>query len=154
MPDWSRRKFRSFIICISTGLYNVSEKGEKEEVYHSIHEVDERPECDSVILHYGVDWREEVAHSLHVAEVRVVFVVCKEHVLHLFEVDVCSYVCEWGVGVWVWDIFSGKEWYCPVCSMDVFLCDRVSSGRSKWISEQLLTYSISLFFPPLLLIGG
>ncbi len=45
------------------------------KVYHSLHELDETPECQSIILHDRVYWSQEVAHALHVAEIPIVFVV-------------------------------------------------------------------------------
>lgn len=42
---------------------------------HAIHEVLEAPEGDGVVLHHGVDGRQQVGHALHVPEVAVVLIV-------------------------------------------------------------------------------
>lgn len=57
--------------------------------YHPVHEIDKRPECNCIILHNGVERGEKVAHALNIAQILVVFVVSKKHVLHLLEMHVC-----------------------------------------------------------------
>lgn len=60
----------------------------EEVAFHLLHELTEGPEGHCVVLHYGVNGREEIGHALDVAEGGVVFVIGDEHVFHLFEVDV------------------------------------------------------------------
>ena len=48
-----------------------------ERDYHSLHKTNEAPESDGVVLLDCVNWCEQIAHALNVAEVAIEFVVCK-----------------------------------------------------------------------------
>ncbi len=92
MPDWSRRKLRSWRRNISW----LHRPGcERYETYHPVHESDESPESYSVVLLNGVDGSQKIAHALHIAKVTIVFVIREKHVFHLLKVDVGADLGEW-----------------------------------------------------------
>jgi hypothetical protein len=61
---------------------------------------------------------------LYISEIAVVLVVGKEHILHLLQMNVRTYVCERGRGIWVRRVFAGKKWDCTIGSVDILLCYR------------------------------
>ena len=73
-----------------------------------MHEANKSPERDSVVLHYCIDGRQQIAHALDVAKIAVILVVGQEHVLHLFEMDIRPDIGEWRVRIWMSNIFSFK----------------------------------------------
>lgn len=93
-----------------------------EEVsLHAVHKADETPEGDCVVLHDCIDGREEIAHALDVAEVLVVLVVGKEHILHLFEVYVRPNVGERRIWIGVRDVLSFEDGNVAICSVHILL---------------------------------
>lgn len=74
--------------------------------YHAVHEANEAPKGDSVILFDSVNRRKKIAHALNVTEVRVVFIVSQEHVFHLLQVHIRADISKWRVRVWMRDILS------------------------------------------------
>ena len=91
MPDWSRRKLRSWKHV--SWLYHPNFG--RRETCHPVHETDESPERYSVVLLDGVDRSQKIAHALDIAKVTVVFIVRKEHVFHLLKVNIGANLCEW-----------------------------------------------------------
>jgi len=89
------------------------------KVYHSLHELDETPECQSIILHDSVDWSQEVTHALHVAEIAVVFVVGQQHVFHLLEMDVRADLREGRVRIGVWDILALEQGNMTISAVNI-----------------------------------
>ena len=130
----------------------------KEVAFHPAHEVREAPEGYGVVLGDGVDGREQVGHSLDVAEVAVVFVVGEEHVFHLLEVDVGAALGEGGVGIRMWDVLAGEEGDVAVCAVDVLFCvpdgevSSVISSMRDMLVDLGLTYPHLLLLPPFALL--
>ena len=62
--------------------------------YHPVHKPYEAPESNGIILHDCVYGCKQVTHTLYVAEIFVVLVVCEEHILHLFEMDIGADISE------------------------------------------------------------
>lgn len=87
--------------------------------HHPVHEANEGPESNCVILHHSVERCQEIAHTLYIAQIWVVLVVCEEHVLHLLQMHVGTRVREWGVGVWMRDIFSSEKRNRAVGAMNI-----------------------------------
>lgn len=91
MPDWSRRKLRSYknISWLHQPVYG----GYKTD--HPVHETNESPESYSIVLLNGVNRSQKIAHALDIAKVTIVFIICEKHVFHLLKVDVGADLCEW-----------------------------------------------------------
>lgn len=106
-----------------------------EEIpFHPLHEFDKAPESEGVVLHDGVDGREEIAHALHVAEVAVVFIVGEQHVFHLLEMDVGADFGEGGFGVRMCDVFAFEEGDVAVGAVDVLF---YIADPEKWVELAL-----------------
>lgn len=124
-----------------------------EVTTHAPHEADKGPEGDRVVLHNGVNGREEVRHALDVAQILrvriggvgaggcagvVVLEVGEEHVLELFEVDIGAVAAgdvEGRGRVRMWDIFASEEGDVTICAVDVFLygADSQVSRSSEFV---------------------
>jgi hypothetical protein len=114
MPDWSRRKFRSYLRLDIVML-------EKERVaYHAAHKFDEPPKGNGIVLHDSVNGGEQITHALDITKLFVVFVVSQKHVLHLFEVNISPGLCKRRIRIWMRDIFAFKEGNMSIGSMYVF----------------------------------
>jgi hypothetical protein len=87
--------------------------------YHSRHETHKTPEGDRIILHNGINRREEIAHPLDVAQTTVVFIVRQKHVFHLLEMYIGANVSKRRVWIRMRDVFSFEKCYVPIGAMDV-----------------------------------
>lgn len=114
--------------------------------YHSIHEPDEGPESDCVILHDGVNWCKEIAHSLYIAKIWTEFIICQQHVLHLLQMHIGADIHEWGVGVGVRNVLAREERDGAICAMNILLCNHVLVAAILIILLDR-TYPVLLFFP-------
>jgi hypothetical protein len=104
MPDWSLRKLRSWKKYVRIGMRVSS----LNRTYHSIHEANKGPKSHGIVLHDCVERSQEVTHALYISQVRVIFIVCQEHILHLLKVHIGSCIGEWRVGVRVRDVLPSE----------------------------------------------
>ena len=91
------------------------------ESYHAIHKLHEAPERNGVVLHDCINRGQQITHALDISQVSVVLIVCQQHVLHLFQMDICANFCEWGVGIWMWNILSLEERDVTVGAVNILL---------------------------------
>lgn len=89
--------------------------------YHPIHESNKSPKCNCIVLHDSVDRSQQVTHSLHITQIRIVFIVRQKHILHLLEMHVGASIGKWRVGVRMGNVFSGEKRDRAIRTMDVFL---------------------------------
>jgi hypothetical protein len=113
MPDWSRRKFRSWF-----GQYIIFIP---QTTNHALHEVNEAEKGDRVVLHDGVYGRQEVAHALHVAQVLVPLVIREQNLLHLLEMHVSPNLRKRRIRVRVWAVLAREQREVSVCAVDILL---------------------------------
>src|SRR5436190_12407363 len=90
--------------------------------HHPIHETNEAPECDSVVLHHRINRCQEITHTLNIVKVAVVFIICQQHVFHLLQMDICTTLSEWRIGVRMRKIFSCKKRDGAICAVNILLC--------------------------------
>ena len=76
------------------------------KTHHSVHKSGETPKGIDFIFSNDQDRRQQVAHALYVAQVKVVHTVGHEDVVQHRQVRV---------------IFTLEELVCSVCSIDIFL---------------------------------
>jgi hypothetical protein len=129
------------------------------QTYHALHESNKAPECDSIILHDCVDRRKQIAHTLNVAKILVVFIIREEHILHLLQVDVGAHIGKRRVGIRVRNVLTSEDGDITICAMYVFLYttdpiewDKSASFHAIVQGARSHTYSVLLFSPPLLLL--
>lgn len=91
------------------------------KTHHAVHEPHKAPEGNCIVLHDCVDGREEIAHTLYVAKTLVVFVVGKQHILHLLQMDVRANICKWRVGIRMRNILTSKDGDIAICAMYILL---------------------------------
>jgi hypothetical protein len=87
------------------------------ETYHALHESHEAPEGNGIILHDCVNGCKQIAHTLNIAKIFVVFVVRKEHILHLLEVNVGAHICERRVGIGMRNVLASEDGDIAICAM-------------------------------------
>jgi len=127
--------------------------------YHALHESNKAPECNGIILHNRVDGRKQIAHTLNVAKVLVVFVIRKKHVFHLLQVNVGAHIRKRRVGVRMRNVLAGEDGNIAICAVYVLLYttdpiewDKSASIQARASRARIHTYSVLLFSPPFLLL--
>jgi hypothetical protein len=109
----------------------------KEVPLHAIHKCDKGPESNGVVLHNGIDRRQQIAHTLDVAKIFVVFVVGEQHIFHLLQMDVGPDVSERRVGVRVRNIFAHEDGNRAICAVYVLL---YCTDPIEWGKVSLASY--------------
>ena len=87
--------------------------------YHSIHKAHKSPEGNGVILFYRIDRSQKIAHTLNIAQSGVVLIVGKQHVLHLFEVDIRADLRKRRVRVRMRNVFAFEKRILAVGTVDI-----------------------------------